>query len=147
MDSMTTQITSLAIVYSTVHSGSNQRKHQSSASPAFVRGIHREPVNSLNPRLAERPLETNGRLANRRLNYPHKGPVTRKMFPFDDVIMVNSSLVLDSSAFRGHVVWNHIEITRKKIHQRHLKYPMIVGRRLVSRNWVCDGECLVKKGS
>ena len=40
------------------------KKHQSSASLAFVRGIHRWPVNS-----------------------PHKGPVTRNMFPFDDVIM------------------------------------------------------------
>ena len=40
------------------------RKHQSSASLAFVRGIHRSPVNS-----------------------PHKRPVTRKMFPIDDVIM------------------------------------------------------------
>ena len=40
------------------------RKHQSSASLAFVWGIHRGPVNS-----------------------PHKWPVTRKMFPFDDVIM------------------------------------------------------------
>ena len=39
------------------------KKRQSSASLAFVRGIHRWPVNS-----------------------PHKGPVTRKMFPFDDVI-------------------------------------------------------------
>ena len=57
------QITSLAIVYSTVYSDGDQRKHQSSASLAFVRGIHRGPVNS-----------------------PHKGPVTRKMFPFYDVI-------------------------------------------------------------
>ena len=61
---MTFQITSLTIVYSTVYSGADQRKHQSSASLAFVWGIHREPVNS-----------------------PHKGPVTRKLFPFDDVIM------------------------------------------------------------
>ena len=44
----------------------DQRNHQSSASLAFVRGIHQWPVNS-----------------------PHKGPVTRKMFPFDDVIMAN----------------------------------------------------------
>ena len=56
--------TSLTIVYSTVHSDADQRKHQSSASLAFVRVIHRGPVNS-----------------------PHKWPVTRKMFPFDDVIM------------------------------------------------------------
>ena len=61
---MASQITSLTIVYSTVYSATYQRKHQSSASLAFVRGIHRWPVNS-----------------------PHKEPVTRKMFPFDDVIM------------------------------------------------------------
>ena len=62
MSAMASQITSLTIVCSTVYS--DQRKHQSSASLAFVWGIHRWPVNS-----------------------PHKGPVTRKMFPFGDVIM------------------------------------------------------------
>ena len=61
---MASQITSLTIVYSTVYSGTDQRKHQRCASLAFVRGIHRSPVNS-----------------------PHNGPVTRKVFPFDDVIM------------------------------------------------------------
>ena len=65
MTAMTSQITSLTIVCTTVYLGADQRKHQSSASLAFVRGIHRGPVNS-----------------------PHKGPVTRKMLPFDDVIMV-----------------------------------------------------------
>ena len=59
------QITSLTIVYSTVYADADQRKHQSSTSLAFVRGIHRGPVNS-----------------------PHKWPVTWKMFPFDDVIMI-----------------------------------------------------------
>ena len=54
----------------TVFSGADQRKHQSSASLAFVRGIHWWPVNS-----------------------PHKWPVTRKMFPFDDVIMSSTSFV------------------------------------------------------
>ena len=39
MDAMTSQITGLTIVYSTVYSGTDQRKHQSSASLAFVRGI------------------------------------------------------------------------------------------------------------
>ena len=67
MSSLASQITSLTIVYSIVYSSADQRKHQSSASLAFVRGIHRGPVNS-----------------------PHKGPVTRKMFPFDDVIMVDT---------------------------------------------------------
>ena len=64
MGPMAPQITSLTIVYSAVYSGADQRQHQSSASLAFVRGIHRGPVNS-----------------------PHKWPVTRKMFLFDDVIM------------------------------------------------------------
>ena len=61
------QITSLTIVFSTVYSDADQRKHQSSASLAFVRGIHRGPVNSL-----------------------HKWPVTRKMFLCDDVVMYKS---------------------------------------------------------
>ena len=49
----------------TVSSDANQGQYQSSASLVFVRGIHRWPVNS-----------------------PHKGPITRKMFPFDDVIII-----------------------------------------------------------
>ena len=64
MSTIASQVTSLANVYSIVYSGADQSKHQNSASLAFVWGIHRGPVNS-----------------------PHKGPVTRKMFPFDDVIM------------------------------------------------------------
>ena len=46
MGIMASQITSLTIVYSTVYSGADQRKHQRSASLAFVWGIHRGPVNS-----------------------------------------------------------------------------------------------------
>ena len=61
MGVMASQIT---IVCSSVYSGADQTKHQSSASLAFVRGIHLWPV-----------------------NFPHKWPVTLKMFPFDDVIM------------------------------------------------------------
>ena len=64
MGTMASQITSLTVVYSIVCSDADQRKHQSSASLAFVLGIHRRPVNS-----------------------PHKRPVTRKMFPFDEVVM------------------------------------------------------------
>ena len=64
MGAMASQTTSLTFVYSTVYSDADQRKHQSSESLAFVRGILRSPVNS-----------------------PHKGPVTRKLFPFDDVIV------------------------------------------------------------
>ena len=64
MGAIASQITTLTIVFSTVYLDIDQRKHQSSASLAFARGIHRIPVIS-----------------------PHKWPVRRKMFPFDDVIM------------------------------------------------------------
>ena len=43
MSAMVSQITSLTIVYPSVYSGAE--KHQSSASLAFARGIHRWPVN------------------------------------------------------------------------------------------------------
>ena len=52
------------VFYSIVYSDTDQRKHQSPESLAIVRGIHRLSVNT-----------------------PYKLPVTRKMFPFDDVIM------------------------------------------------------------
>ena len=80
MSAMASQITSLTIVCATVYSGVDQRKHQSSASLALVRGIHRWPVNS-----------------------PHKGPVTRKMFPFDDVIMAHDIISMLSIT----VISNH----------------------------------------
>ena len=64
MGAIASQITSFTIIYSIVYSDADQRKHQSYALLAFVRGIHLGPVNS-----------------------PRKWPVTRKMFLFDDVIM------------------------------------------------------------
>ena len=84
---MASQITSLTIVYSSVYSGADQRKHQSSVSLAFVRGIHWRPVNS-----------------------PHKGPARRKIFPFDDVIIQRKShriQVHDQSLWRQvlHLCW------------------------------------------
>ena len=64
------QITSLTIAYSTVYLDTHQRKHQSSASLAFVRGIHRSPLNS-----------------------PAQMAVTRKIFPFDDVVKFDGNLL------------------------------------------------------
>ena len=66
MGAMTSQTARLTIVFSTIYSGADQRRHQSSTSLAFVQEIHRSPVNS-----------------------PNKGPVTWKIFPFDDVIKNN----------------------------------------------------------
>ena len=71
MSTMASLITSPTIVYSSIYSGTGERKHQSSASLAFVWRIHRWPVNS-----------------------PHKGPVTREMFRFDDVIMNSTSVAV-----------------------------------------------------
>ena len=47
MSVMASQISSLTIIYSTVYSGADKKKNQSSVSLAFVRGIHRSPANSL----------------------------------------------------------------------------------------------------
>ena len=66
MTTVASQITSLAVVYSIVYSDADERKHQRSASLAFGRGIHRD-------------------------RWIHRTKaVTRKMFPFDDVIMILS---------------------------------------------------------
>ena len=46
MSMTASQITSLTVVYSTVYSGTDQRKHQGSTTLAFVKGIHQWPVNS-----------------------------------------------------------------------------------------------------
>ena len=64
MEAIASQITSLSIVYSTVCSGTD-KKRQSSPSLAFVSEIHRWQVNS-----------------------PHNGPVTLKMLPFDNVVIM-----------------------------------------------------------
>ena len=65
MSAMAPQITGVTIIYPIVCSGTDERKHQSFASLAFVRGVHLWPM-----------------------NWPHKTPVTRKRFPFVDVIMI-----------------------------------------------------------
>ena len=69
MSAMVSQITSVPIVNSTVWPAADQRKHQSSVLLVFVRGIYQWPVNST-----------------------HKGPVTRKMFPFGDVIIIRRNV-------------------------------------------------------
>ena len=87
MGAIASQITSLTIVYSTAYSDADHRKHQSSASLAFVRGIHRGPENS-----------------------PHKWPVTLKMFLFDDVPQHSPKCCLRHSKeffnhMRGNPLW------------------------------------------
>ena len=66
----------LTTVYSIVYSDADQRKYQSSASLAFVRGIHWGPLNS-----------------------PHKWPITRKIFLFDDIIMISLDALYISNGY------------------------------------------------
>ena len=84
MTMIASRITSLTVVYSIVYSDADQRKHQSSASLAFVCGIHRGPVNS-----------------------PHKWPVTRKIFPFDDVIMLRIFYRIDDAFVNDLLILKH----------------------------------------
>ena len=83
ISAMASYITGLTIVY--LYSGADQRKLQSSTSLAFVRGIHRWPVNS-----------------------PRKGPVTRKIFPFDDVIMAWNGIWYNKEiwSYKWYGQWN-----------------------------------------
>ena len=96
MSTMASQIISLMIVYSTVYSGADQRKHQRSASLAFV-------------------------------NSPHKRPVTWKMFPFDDVIMIfaaGESLDICSAPSNSEQMRHNVEqvlqfMARRRIRMHH----------------------------
>ena len=82
MSAMVSQITSLAILYSSMYSSADQRKHQSSASLAFVRGIHRWPVNS-----------------------PHKGPSINLWFVWSYLIRyAHDYIINDFSLFGIHRV-------------------------------------------
>ena len=98
MTTISSQITSLTVVYSTVYSDADQRK------PG--------PVNS-----------------------PHKGPVTRKMFPFDDVIM-SIDMFLDTHTFvpptavivsftntRAYDTFHVIPYEHLTMHERWYFYP------------------------
>ena len=90
------------------YSGTDQIKHQTSASFAFVREIHRWPVNS-----------------------PHKLPVTREMFPFGDAIMIWYVLIFISQSFIADVFTpasqDHQELWTTGISSIHLSPLRIAG--------------------
>ena len=107
MGPIASQITSLTIVYSNLYSDADQRKHQSSVSLAFVWGIHQGLVNS-----------------------PHKWPVTRKMFQFDDVIMF-----LDGH-YRRQQTWYYMVCLKYICHhcQRFMRVGWLILIDIVSHN-------------
>ena len=107
MGAMASETISLTILYSTVYSGTDQRKHQSSASLAFVRGINRSPVNS-----------------------PHKWPVTRKMFPFDDVIMHGCCCCGRPRSSHGNHIIQYCDSRNRSIN-------------LINNELLLEGQCLI----
>ena len=113
MSPMASQIISLTSVYSIVYSGTDQRKHQRSVSLASVRGIHRGPVNST-----------------------HKMPVTRKMFPFDDVIVDLKATPLLA------LVQTRISICKYQTHW-YLTLPEVAGFR--DTLWHMDSQAWMKR--
>ena len=117
MDTMASQITSLTIVYSTVYLDADQRKHQSSTSLAFVRGIHWGLVNS-----------------------PHKWPVTRKMFPFDDIIVL---FIVDFPIRRPNC--NFITVSQSQslsVCTTYWFWPARQTYRYRSNTWVIEGKMI-----
>ena len=141
MSAMASQITGVSNVWSNVCSGVDQRKHQSSASLAFVRGIHRWPMDS-----------------------PHKGPVTRKIFPFHDVIMyysghchnisyllraTNITTSTETERLSGRLLRHHCElwkismrqISKNPMKRPSLKLPLnvsVITMRLFNSKWSSD---------
>ena len=120
---MASQITSLTIDYSIVYSSADHRKHQSSASLAFVRGIHRRPMNS-----------------------PHKWPVTPKKVPFEGVIMRNFVFNV------GKIILNNWKVQCYALKTVELRRIILGGKcRLIVSNLVNASESFfhmdVRRGS
>ena len=107
MGAIASQITSLTIIYSTVYSDADQRKHQSSAPLAFVRWIHWGTVNS-----------------------PHKWPVTRKI-PFDDVIM--AMRIIQLSTWVLYFLWYTLQ---RRLAQISLKRHWNSAAVLLRLGWI-----------
>ena len=121
MGVIASQITSLTVVYSTVYSGADLRQHRCSASVTFVRGIHRWPVNS-----------------------SHKWPVTRKMFPFDDAIMVVKNPITDFRTVCSH--WNIInfpeDVDTKQYLASHIRYLLSYQSLFNVLSLLCHSVCV-----
>ena len=121
MGVIASQITSLTIVYSTVYSDADQRKHQSSASLAFVRGIHRRPGNS-----------------------PHTWQVTRKMFPFDDVIIQCMGMNLH---YYGAMLWEWLWFCTPKASIDYGNFGIIFDVLIYVIHWHTHGHVICMSSS
>ena len=125
MGMMASPITSLTTVCPTIYSGTDQRKHQNSASLAFVWGIHWWPVNS-----------------------PHKWPVMRKMFPFDDVVMYSGidTMLIDFKILLSYIALYVILFLLAKAPVTHVLQPvgdcLATKKQLQPMQPLCDQNCI-----
>ena len=120
MSPMESQITGVPIVCTTVCSGADHRKHQSSASLTFVRGIHRWPVNS-----------------------PHTGPVARKIFPFDDVIMSFCPATI-RTPLGGRSTYHHMDINHREVHLSITRAIMSTNHSSLDIHWECLSVTMIE---
>ena len=154
MSAVASQITSVCIVCSTVGSGADQRKHQSSVSLAFVRlsqvksntfYCHTLMVNhtSHNDHNNKRSIWQQGMkealligpsywslIHTWPVNSPHKWPVTRKMFLFDDVIML---LLLTTGIFMGSDRTKRLMAQIHHLNQRCITFNRAPGNTFISK--------------
>ena len=123
MGVMASQITSLTIVYSIVYLGADQRKHQSSASLAFVWWIHRRPVNSL-----------------------HKGPVTRKWFHLMTSSCTSHQSSRNGLSYRRRVLYNNDTADPKPLWYIYVwKISINYGSAVVLNDWYLMQWCINKR--
>ena len=116
MSAMASQITSLTIVYSTVYS----RRRSKKTPKLHVTGL----CAGNSPVIGE---------------FPHKGPVTRKMFPFDDVIMCNAFWMLAVSSLADD--WQSEGITLYYDH----KFSILQMHRIPLRLGTCINASVMNK--
>ena len=127
MDTMTSQITRLTIVYLTVYSAQIKENIKAPRHWPFVPGIHRWQVNS-----------------------PHKWPVTRKMFPFDDVIMLYAPLT-QCGLFSAKPLPEPMLTYCQLSHQGHTsaefdsKYNDLLLRKCIWKNVACGMASILLK--
>ena len=102
MSAMASQITGVSMVCSTVCPGAGQKKTSKLRVTGLLGGIHRRPVNS-----------------------PNKGPVTRKMLPFDDVIVLKAA-----SFFQGkEICFCYNEDSFTIVDVTNKEHPKMVSKR------------------
>ena len=115
ISAIASQITGVSIINSTACYGADKRKHQSSASLASVSEIHRWPVNS-----------------------SHKGSITRKMFPFDNVIMTITHWPWTHTMKHLEQWLNVLVHNLSRVHLTYSQFSQLIRRNIFGRMYSTD---------